>query len=135
MNEARSALAEARSLNPSPDVKWLMAHAPTAPRPFDGLRKAGLPQGGPQTERAAIAAASATIVRVAAIGQARTGDDSGSRDAMAGEPRHQAMNFTLFPVPSEQSGPIRGRFAGSTRGIKHRRHRLSALAVSFASRR
>jgi hypothetical protein len=90
MDEARSALAEARRLHPSLNVKWLMAHAPTAPKLFDGLRKAGLPEFGPQTERPAIAAASASVVPVATTGQARRGDDSGSRDAMAAKPASRA---------------------------------------------
>jgi hypothetical protein len=68
MNEARSALVEARRINPQLNVGWLMAHAPNSPRLFDGLRKAGLPEGAPQTERPAIAAASATIVPVATTG-------------------------------------------------------------------
>jgi tetratricopeptide (TPR) repeat protein len=90
MDEAKSALVEARRINPQLNVRWLMAHAPNSPRLFDGLSKAGLPEGGPQTELPAIAAASATIVPVATTGQARTGDDSGSRDAMAAKPASRA---------------------------------------------
>jgi adenylate cyclase len=42
MDEAKSALAEARRLNPSLTVKWAIAHSPNLPNLFDGLRKAGL---------------------------------------------------------------------------------------------
>ena len=44
MDEAKTALAEARRLNPQLSVKWLIAHAPDVPPLFDGLRKAGLPE-------------------------------------------------------------------------------------------
>ena len=44
MDEAKSALAEARRLNPNLTVKWLIAHSPNLPRAFEGLRKAGLPE-------------------------------------------------------------------------------------------
>jgi adenylate cyclase len=44
MDEAKSALAEGRRLNPQLTVKWLTAHAPNIPPLFDGLRKVGLPE-------------------------------------------------------------------------------------------
>jgi adenylate cyclase len=44
MDEAKSALAEARRLNPGLTVKWALAHSPNLPKFFDGLRKAGLPE-------------------------------------------------------------------------------------------
>jgi adenylate cyclase len=44
MDEAKSALAEARRLNPGLTVKWAIAHSPNLPFLFDGLRKAGLPE-------------------------------------------------------------------------------------------
>ena len=44
MEEAKSALAEARRLNPNLTVKWRMAHGPNIPPLFEGLRKAGLPE-------------------------------------------------------------------------------------------
>jgi adenylate cyclase len=44
MDDAKSALAEARRLNPSLTVKWAIAHSPNMPFLFDGLRKAGLPE-------------------------------------------------------------------------------------------
>jgi TolB-like protein/DNA-binding winged helix-turn-helix (wHTH) protein len=44
MEEARSALAEARRLNPELTVGWLINHAPNIPFLFDGVRKAGLPE-------------------------------------------------------------------------------------------
>ena len=44
MDEAKTALAEARRLNPKLTVKWMMAHTPNLPPVFDGLRKAGLPE-------------------------------------------------------------------------------------------
>jgi adenylate cyclase len=44
MDEAKSALADARRLNPSLTVKWAIAHSPNLPNLFDGLRKAGLPE-------------------------------------------------------------------------------------------
>ena len=40
--EAKTALAEARRLNPQLTVKWLTDHAPNLPPLFAGLRKAGL---------------------------------------------------------------------------------------------
>ena len=43
-DEAKSALAEARRLNPNLTVKWLTDHAPKLPPLFEGLRKAGLPE-------------------------------------------------------------------------------------------
>ena len=42
--EAKSALAEARRLNPKLTVKWFMAHSPTMPIEVEGFRKAGLPE-------------------------------------------------------------------------------------------
>ena len=44
MDEAKTALAEARRLNPAITVKWMKEHAPNLPAVFDGLRKAGLPE-------------------------------------------------------------------------------------------
>jgi adenylate cyclase len=44
MDEAKSALAEARRLNPNLTVKWGIAHSPNLPRAFEGMRKAGLPE-------------------------------------------------------------------------------------------
>jgi adenylate cyclase len=44
MDEAKTALAEARRLNPKLTVKWMIAHTPNLPAVFDGLRKAGLPE-------------------------------------------------------------------------------------------
>jgi len=44
MDEAKSALAEARRLNPKLTIKWMRAHAPNLPPLFEGLRKAGLPE-------------------------------------------------------------------------------------------
>jgi pentatricopeptide repeat protein len=44
MNEAKAALAEARSRNPELTVKWVKEHGPNLPALFDGLRKAGLPE-------------------------------------------------------------------------------------------
>jgi adenylate cyclase len=44
MDEAKAALAEARSLNPAITIKWMKEHAPHLPAVFDGLRKAGLPE-------------------------------------------------------------------------------------------
>ena len=41
-DETKSALAEARRLNPNLTVKWLTDHAPHLPPLFEGLRKAGL---------------------------------------------------------------------------------------------
>jgi TolB-like protein/class 3 adenylate cyclase/Flp pilus assembly protein TadD len=40
--DAKTALAEARRLNPQLTVKWLTDHAPNLPPLFDGLRKVGL---------------------------------------------------------------------------------------------
>jgi adenylate cyclase len=44
MDEAKTALAEARRLNPKLTVKSLQSFAPNIPALFDGLRKAGLPE-------------------------------------------------------------------------------------------
>jgi adenylate cyclase len=44
MDEAKTALAEARRLNPKLTVKWLQSIAPNIPALFEGLRKAGLPE-------------------------------------------------------------------------------------------
>jgi TolB-like protein len=46
MEEAKSALAEARRLEPKFTIKWLIegSHAPRLPPFFEGLRKAGLPE-------------------------------------------------------------------------------------------
>ena len=42
MDEAQSALAEARRLDPKLTVKWMIAHTPNLPLVFEGLRKTGL---------------------------------------------------------------------------------------------
>jgi adenylate cyclase len=47
MEDARTALAEARRLNPQLTVKWLQSVAPNIPNLFDGVRKAGLPEDSP----------------------------------------------------------------------------------------
>jgi TolB-like protein len=44
MDEAKTALAEARRLNPKLPVKWMIARTPNLPPVFEGLRKAGLPE-------------------------------------------------------------------------------------------
>jgi len=44
MDEAKSALAEARRLNPKLTVKWLIGHSLDIPPWIEGLRKAGLPE-------------------------------------------------------------------------------------------
>ena len=44
MDEAKTALAEARRLNPKLTVKWLIDHTPNLPAVFEGVRKAGLPE-------------------------------------------------------------------------------------------
>jgi adenylate cyclase len=44
MDEAKSALAEARRINPNLTVKWAIARNPNVPSLFEGLRKAGLPE-------------------------------------------------------------------------------------------
>jgi len=44
MDEAKTALAEARRLNPKLTVKWMIAHFPNVPALFEGVRKAGLPE-------------------------------------------------------------------------------------------
>jgi tetratricopeptide (TPR) repeat protein len=43
IDEAKSALAKARRLNPELTVKWMIDTWPNTPAMFDGLRKAGLP--------------------------------------------------------------------------------------------
>jgi adenylate cyclase len=44
MEEATSALAEARRLNSALTLKWLQTHSPNVPPLIEGLRKAGLPE-------------------------------------------------------------------------------------------
>ena len=45
MDEAKAALAKARRINPDLTVKWMIERWPNTPAMFDGLRKAGLPEG------------------------------------------------------------------------------------------
>ena len=47
MDEAKSALAEARRLEPKLTVKWMTPLAPPIPNLFEGLRKAGLAEEAP----------------------------------------------------------------------------------------
>ena len=42
MDEAKSALAEARRLNPQLTVKWMIERTPNHPTVIDGVRKAWL---------------------------------------------------------------------------------------------
>jgi tetratricopeptide (TPR) repeat protein len=42
IEEAKTALAEARRLNPNLTVKWMTEHTSSLPAVFEGLRKAGL---------------------------------------------------------------------------------------------
>jgi len=44
MDEAKTALAEARRLNPQLTVKWMIERTPNHPTVIDGVRKAGLPE-------------------------------------------------------------------------------------------
>jgi tetratricopeptide (TPR) repeat protein len=44
MDEAKTALAEARRLNPKVTIKFVTQLGPPIPNLFDGLRKAGLPE-------------------------------------------------------------------------------------------
>jgi tetratricopeptide (TPR) repeat protein len=44
MDDAKTALAEARRINPKLTIKWLKEHTAAGPAVFDGLRKAGLPE-------------------------------------------------------------------------------------------
>ena len=44
MDDAKSALAEARRLNPNLTVKWPIDRAADIPPLLDGARKAGLPE-------------------------------------------------------------------------------------------
>jgi len=44
MEEAKSALAEARRRNPQFTLKWSQTHLPNIPPLFEGMRKAGLPE-------------------------------------------------------------------------------------------
>ena len=48
MDDAKTALAEARRVNPKLTVKWLQSIAPNIPA-LEGLRKAGLPEGEKST--------------------------------------------------------------------------------------
>ena len=41
---SKTALAEARRLNPQLTVKWMIEHTPNHPTVIDGVRKAGLPE-------------------------------------------------------------------------------------------
>jgi hypothetical protein len=44
IEEAKTALAEARRLNPKLTVKWLIDHSSSTSAGLDRLRKAGLPE-------------------------------------------------------------------------------------------
>ena len=44
IDEAKTALAEARRLNPKLTVKWLIDHTSGTPAVLEGVRKAGLPE-------------------------------------------------------------------------------------------
>jgi tetratricopeptide (TPR) repeat protein len=44
MEEAKTALADARRLNPAITIKWMKERTPNFPAVFEGLRKAGLPE-------------------------------------------------------------------------------------------
>jgi tetratricopeptide (TPR) repeat protein len=44
IDEAKTALTEARRLNPELSVKWLMGHAAYRQELIDALRKAGMPE-------------------------------------------------------------------------------------------
>jgi hypothetical protein len=44
MDNAKSAMAEDRRINPNLSIKWLNEHKPVLQPAFDGLRKAGLPE-------------------------------------------------------------------------------------------
>ena len=50
MDEAKTALAEASRLNPTITIKWMKEHTANLPSVFDGLRKAGLPEGEKKTD-------------------------------------------------------------------------------------
>jgi adenylate cyclase len=47
MDEAKSALTEARRLNPELTLKWLQTHSQSIPALLEGLREAGLPEDAP----------------------------------------------------------------------------------------
>jgi tetratricopeptide (TPR) repeat protein len=89
MDDARSALAEARRLKEDLTVEWLMAHAPNSPRLFDGLRKAGLPEGGSAEGLLAAVTTPTIIVPAATTGQTRRGD-GGSDDPVRAVPVSRA---------------------------------------------
>ena len=44
MDEAHTALAESRRLNPRLTLKWIVDHTSGIPAVLDGLRRAGLPE-------------------------------------------------------------------------------------------
>jgi len=44
MDDAKTALAEARRLNPNLNVKWMAVRSQNIPAIAEGLRKAGLPE-------------------------------------------------------------------------------------------
>ena len=44
MDEAKTALAEARRLNAKLIINWMIAHTPNLPAVFEGLPKVGLPE-------------------------------------------------------------------------------------------
>jgi adenylate cyclase len=50
MDEARSAIEEARRLKPGLTVQWVIAHAPDVAQLAEGVRKAGLPEDEPEPE-------------------------------------------------------------------------------------
>jgi len=83
IDEARSALTEARRLNPDLNVKWLLAHGPNVPRLSDGLRKAGLPEGEAEAERGLAARTPASIFLGPTMDQAHRRSRTGSGDPVS----------------------------------------------------
>jgi adenylate cyclase len=59
MDEARRAMAEAHRLKSGLTVQWVITHAPDVARLAEGVRKAGLPEGGAEPEAPAAPAAAA----------------------------------------------------------------------------
>jgi hypothetical protein len=82
MDEAKTALAEARRLNPKLTVKWMIEHTSGIPAVLDGLHKARLPE-----ERSNLEAWQRVRCSLVARGPAINRDGSGRPPSPRGHPQ------------------------------------------------
>jgi adenylate cyclase len=128
MDEAKSALAEARRLEPQLTVKWITPLAPPIPNLFDGLRKAGLPEEAPLRARTSLhrRAALHQFVERPEPGLLRRRDYRESDDRSVAHPqqlRHRAQHGLHLQGEERRCqadrqgawGPLRARRLGATR--------------------